>query len=150
MVPRPRRPALLHGPYRPPAVRKGDRVFCQIRGSAVVTSWSEAPLSWPRCRPLGACGSGVGLFVDDELARAVRCESALALRFWWGINSETVCRWRKALGVPRVNEGTARLLQAQGARLAEFMREREWAPAERERRRRAALDMDLGRSLVKG
>ena len=32
-----RRPVLLHGPYHPPAVRKGDRIFCQIRGSAVVT-----------------------------------------------------------------------------------------------------------------
>src|SRR5262245_24677003 len=77
-----RRPVLLHDPYHPPAVRKVDRVTCHIHGSAVVTGWSDAPLSWPRCRPLGAHGSGHGLFVDEELARAVRCESALAVRFW--------------------------------------------------------------------
>src|SRR5438270_347126 len=118
-----RRPKLLHGPYNPPAVRIGERVFCQVRGSAVVTSWSDAPFSWPRCRPLGARG-GSGLYVDDELARAVRCESSLAVQFWWGVAAETVCRWRKALGVPRVNEGTARLLQELGAQLAEFTRAR--------------------------
>jgi hypothetical protein len=80
----PRRPVLLHGPYHPPAVRKGERVFCHIRGSAVVTGWSDAPFSWPRCRPLGARGSGHGLFVDDELARAIRCEpssGALVVRY---------------------------------------------------------------------
>ena len=118
-MPRRRRPVLLHGPYHAPAVRKGQRVLWQIRGSAVVTGWSDAPFSWPRCRSLGGTGgSGAGLFVDDELARAVRCESALAVRFWWGIARETVCRWRKTLGVPRVNEGTARLLQDSHAKQA--------------------------------
>src|SRR5262245_57003760 len=150
-MPRPRRPVLLHGPYHPPAVRKGDRVFCHIRGSAVVTSWSDAPFSWPRCRPLGGTrGSGCGLYVDAELARAIRCESALAVRFWWGVNGETVWRWRRALGVPRVNEGTARLLQVSGAKLAEFTRNREWSQAERERRRQAALEKNLGRNLIPG
>jgi hypothetical protein len=146
-VSRPRRPVLLHGPYHPPAVRTGDQVSCHIRGTAVVTNWSEAPFSWPRCRPLGATsGSGGGLFVDDELARAVRCESSLAVQVWWGVNSETVWRWRKALGVPRVNEGSARLLQELHARQAETYRAKKLSPAEVEHRRAASVHEELTRS----
>jgi len=101
-------PVLLHGPYQAPAVRIGERVFCQVRGTAVITNWSDAPIQWPRCRPLGARG-GSGLFVNDELARAVRCESSLAIQLWWGVKAETVWRWRKAFGVGRLNEGSAHL-----------------------------------------
>src|SRR5262245_17414895 len=44
-------PALLHGPYHPPAFCKGCTAFCLFRDAEVViTSWSDAPLSWPRCR----------------------------------------------------------------------------------------------------
>src|SRR5262245_46306113 len=126
-MPRPRRPVLLHGPYHPPAVRKGERVSCHIRGSAVVTGWSEAPLSWPRCRPLGARGSGHGLFVDDELARAVRSESAQAIQYWWGIKSDTTWKWRKAFGVTvKNNPGSARLLRAAAAVGHQALRERVW------------------------
>src|SRR5262249_3579300 len=67
-----------------------------------------------------------------------------------GLGCETVCRWRKALGVPRVNAGTARLLQESGAQLADFTRGREHTPADREGRRRTALEMNLGRHLVLG
>jgi hypothetical protein len=133
--PRSRRSVLLYAPYHPPAVRKGDRVFCQIRGSAVVTSWSDAPFSWPCCRPLGTSGSGGGLFVDDQLARAVRCKSALAVQFSWGVSGSTVWYWRKARGVRRYNQGSTKLRQELGARLAEYTRSREWTPAERERQR---------------
>jgi hypothetical protein len=34
--------------------------------------------------------------VDDELARAVRHESALAIRYWWGVGTKTVVWWRRA------------------------------------------------------
>src|SRR5262249_50742669 len=123
-VPR-RRPVLLRGPYDPPAVRKGDRVTCHISGSAVVTGWSDAPFSWPRCRPLAGRGSGHGLFVDDELARAVRCESALAIQYWWGVKSDTVWRWRKAFGVTRTNNpGTYQLLRAAMEEGHQALRER--------------------------
>jgi hypothetical protein len=58
------------------------------------------------------------LFVDDELARAVRCESSLAIQYWWGVKSDTTWRWRKMFGVPRFNEGTASLRQEVGLVLA--------------------------------
>jgi hypothetical protein len=44
-----------------------------------------------------------GIIVDEELARAVRRESALAVMHWWGVSNVTVIRWRKALGVNRKN-----------------------------------------------
>jgi hypothetical protein len=41
--------------------------------------------------------------------RAVRSESALAVAYHWGVGLTTVWSWRQSLGVPQVNEGTARL-----------------------------------------
>jgi hypothetical protein len=53
------------------------------------------------------------LLVDDELARAIRSESALALRYWWGVRVGVVARWRKAFGVERMDSpGSAHLIQA--------------------------------------
>jgi hypothetical protein len=71
---------LLHGPYRPPALHVGDRAVCLYRDcDVVITSWSDARISWPRYRGLGTQGGGNGLLVDEELPRAVRLESSLAL-----------------------------------------------------------------------
>jgi hypothetical protein len=48
--------------------------------------------------------------LDDELARAVRTESAEAVRYWWGVSEGVVHRWRKFLDVTRTNNpGTHRL-----------------------------------------
>jgi hypothetical protein len=50
--------------------------------------------------------------VDDELARAVRTEAAVAVRYWWGVSVGVVARWRKALGVGRAdNPGSVRLIR---------------------------------------
>src|SRR5262249_38724674 len=106
---------LLHGPYTPPPLHKGDRTTCLFRdGTVVITSWSDARISWPRCRLLDTHGGGSGLLVDEELARAVRSESVLAIQHWWGVNSVSVWRWRKALGVEgrAGTEGSQRLIQA--------------------------------------
>src|SRR5437763_7296911 len=73
---------LLHGPYEPPPLRKGDRTTCLYRDAlVVVTAWSDGRIPWPRCRALGHRG-GSGLLVEEELARAVRSESAAALCYW--------------------------------------------------------------------
>ena len=73
---------LLFGPYRAPPLRRGDRATCLYRDTTVViTSWTDAPIPWPRCRALDSRG-GFGLLVDEELARAVRHESAAAVMHW--------------------------------------------------------------------
>jgi hypothetical protein len=105
---------LLHGPYTPQPLRKGDRATCLLRdGTVVITSWSDGRISWPRCRKLGHRG-GSGLLVDDELVRAIRSESSLALQYWFGVQGETVWRWRQAFGVEghAGTEGSRRLIQA--------------------------------------
>jgi hypothetical protein len=33
---------LLHGPYRPPRLQVGDCAFCHLRGTVVITSWTDA------------------------------------------------------------------------------------------------------------
>src|SRR5215467_1429818 len=103
---------LLFAPYRPPALKVGDRTFCLYRDAEVVVyDWSLAPVPWPLCYQAGNRGSGKGLLVDDELARAIRHESALAVQHWWGVCQKTVCKWRAALGVSRTDaEGSRRLI----------------------------------------
>jgi hypothetical protein len=144
---------LLLGPYRPPKLRVGDRTVCLLRDcDVVVTSWTDARISWPRCRALETRGGGgAGLLVDEELARAVRNESALAIRYWWGTDATTVWRWRKALGVgPRDPEGSRRLCQAVAEAAAAKCRGKKLPPEQVERRRRTARERNLAQHLPKG
>src|SRR5262245_9438152 len=110
-------PRLLAGPYTPP-LRRGERTTCLYRDADVtVTSWTSAPIPWPRCCRPGTHGGGSGLLVTGELARAVRNESAAAVGYWWGVSEGVVWRWRKALGVgPMDSPGTRQARQAAGVR----------------------------------
>jgi hypothetical protein len=103
---------LLGGPYNPPALRVGDRTACLYRGTEVViTSWTAARVPWPRCRGLGVRG-GSGLLINDELLRAIRAESAEALKYWFGVGTRAVWSWRKAFGIEQWGtDGSRRLLQ---------------------------------------
>ena len=105
---------VLGGTYTPPALRRGDRTDCLVRDCmVVVTTWSDAPISWPRGCPAVQSPGGPSLIVDEELARAVRQESAAAIAYWWGVSMFTVIKWRKALGVNRRNnEGSQVLIRA--------------------------------------
>jgi hypothetical protein len=104
---------LLFAPYQAPALRRGDRAWCLYRDRLVVcTGWSDATIAWPRCRALERPGKA-GLLVDEELARAVRHESAVAVCQWWGVGKSSIQHWRKALGVGRMDsEGSRRLILA--------------------------------------
>jgi hypothetical protein len=55
---------------------------------------------------------GSGLLVTEELVRAVRTESVVALMSWFGVSHNTVYAWRKAFGVEQWGtEGSKRLHQ---------------------------------------
>jgi hypothetical protein len=113
-----------------PALKRGDRATCLFKDcDVVVTGWTDARISWPRCRPLGVPRSHPSLLVNEELARALRHESAAAIRLWWGVSVGVVWRWRKVLGVGRTdNEGSARLMRAAAEKGGEAFGAREWTP----------------------
>jgi hypothetical protein len=142
---------LLHGPYQAPRLHVGDRASCLFRDrDVVVTSWTDALISWPRALPGGEKGHP-GLLVDEELARAISTESAAAVRFWWGVSAGVVHRWRKALGVGRMDsEGSRRLILAASEKGADAVRGVPLPPEQVQQRRRTAIALNLGRNLRLG
>lgn len=122
-MPDPDKVRLLHGPYRAPALRVGQREACLVRDQLCkVTSWTDARIPWPRGVPVGGTGQP-SIIVTEELARAIRCESAAALMFHWRVGVKVVWKWRKALGVTRTNcEGTARLRKAVSETIGDLLR----------------------------
>ncbi len=133
---------LLFGPYQAPPLKRGDRTHCLFRDrDVVVTSWTDARIPWPRCRALDTHGGGSGLLVTEELVRAVRAESAAALKFWFGVSTHTVWSWRKAFGVAQWGtEGSRRLhrqLSEAGADVTRGQAQDSQVVAQRIRTRRA-------------
>jgi hypothetical protein len=105
----------------------------------VVTSWTDARIPWPCCKRLQGKGRPA-LLVDEELARAIRSESAAALRHWWGVGVKLVWRWRQALGVGRTdNPGSARLIRAASQKGADEMKRKGWPAQARQQRRERAV-----------
>jgi hypothetical protein len=145
-------PELIFGPYRVPPLRKGDRATCLFRDrEVIITSWTDAPISWPRCRPVDG-RSAPWLLVEDELARAICNESALALRYWWGVTRGVASRWRKAFGIEKRNgtEGSQRLIQAAAKAGGAVMAAREFTVLECEERRQRAIEQNYGAFLTPG
>jgi hypothetical protein len=124
----PRPPRLLAGSYIPPSLRRGDRTFCLYRDADVtVTSWTSALIPGPRCCRPGTHGGGSGLLVTEELVRAIRTESAAALKHWWGVSARTVWAWRVTFGVHQWGTEGSRMLHLEiskrgGAALREHAR----------------------------
>jgi hypothetical protein len=148
----PTAPALLFGPYKAPALQKGDRAFCLARDcDVVITSWTYALMRWPRCRALETHGGGSGLLVNEELARAVQHESAIAIKFWWSVSTKTVWWWRQALGVTNQNnEGSRRLVQAAAEAGAAVMAYKGCSDEECEARAIRSNELNLARFLKTG
>lgn len=130
--------SLIGDPYRPPSLRLGDQITCLFRrGTVVVTNWTGARIRWPRCRLLESRG-GSGLLVTEELVRAIRTESALAIKWWWGVSTHTVWSWRKFFGVEQWGTEGSRRLHAEISQLgAAANQERKISKEEHKRRRRA-------------
>ena len=66
--------------------------------------------------PVGRKGRAKSLVVFKGLARAVRRESGVAVAHHWSVDKQTVWKWRKALGVGRVTEGTSKRLSGRARR----------------------------------
>ena len=93
---------LYFGPYYPPKVRRGRRLFDEIRGTVVVGGYSDGKIVWPYVKRRGRHA----LVLCGGLAKAIRRESNLAVAHWWGVGGGTVARWRRALGVGHTTQGT--------------------------------------------
>jgi hypothetical protein len=70
--------------------------------------------------------------VNDELALAIRTESAAALMYWFGVGSYAVWNWRKAFGVEGKfrTVGSDRAHQAASLVGAKAMKEKDWTDEE--------------------
>jgi len=103
----------LHfGPYQTPRFRLGQRVEDERRGLVRIVGLSDGPIAWP----IGQTHRAKSLVLYRGLARAVPRESAAAVMHWWGVGPAAVNKWRRALNVPRWNEGDLRLKVANGKR----------------------------------
>jgi hypothetical protein len=100
-VPRdPETTRLRFGPYVPPRTRRGQCLFCELRGKVVVGDYSDGPIPWPmkrKTRSIILCG---------DLVRAVQEESEVAVAHHWGVCAGTVTKWRAALEVSPITKGT--------------------------------------------
>jgi transposase-like protein len=142
----PTKPPRLHGIYARPAVKRGQWAHCLIRNDdVIVTGWTDAPLSWPRGHvPSTSTGGGIGLVVTEELARAIKNESARAVCYWWGIGRTTVAKWRKKLEVTKHNnEGTHLLVAEATEKNRQLAYQTELSPEEHERRSKLASSLRL-------
>ena len=143
----PEKVMLLHGPYEAPPLRKGDRVTCLCKDrEVIITGLSAGRIAWPMCRPLGK--GRPSLLVEEELARAVRVELSLAIQHWWGASQRVVWCLRKALGVPRYNEGSARLQRMNAEAGGDALRGVPLPPEAVERRRQTALELNLAQYML--
>jgi len=127
---------LRFGPYNTPRFKYGAKVVCEVRGEVTIVGMTDGRIQWPLARR-GRGNSSPVLYKD--LVRAVKREAACAIKHWWGVGASTVNKWRRALGVLRMNEGD-RLLKRDHAKTdwAKAARAKAWAKA-RDPERRAKI-----------
>jgi hypothetical protein len=136
-----------HHPGRPtrhfkPAVTDGGQFYCHYRKMwCRVTSWTDAPVPWPRGVPEGPGRKGhPGLIVTRALERAIRTESAAALMHWFGVGVSLAWRYRQWLGVEGWTRtpGSRRLQHEVSAKGAAGVRAKKWTDEELDRKAAAA------------
>jgi hypothetical protein len=97
----------LLGKYRTPRFRYGDVVTCAILGDVRIVGLTNARIPWPKARSEKRARA---IVLYGALAEAVKRESAQAIRYWFGVGENTVGKWRKALEVKRMTEGSSALM----------------------------------------
>jgi len=95
----------LLGAYAPPVVGPDRCLTCERLGMIEIDGFSNALIPWPVVKR----GGTPSLVLCGDLIEAVRRESVCAVVHWWGVSANTVRIWRRALGVPRMTEGTTNL-----------------------------------------
>ena len=138
-------PPELLGDYPTPLLEIGERVYCKYRRRwCHVTSFTTAPIPWPRCALRGQQG-GSGLLVGPALARAIRTESAAAIMCWWGVGAKAVWHWRKAFlkGAGKFQTPGSKAAHRKASRAgAEGVKAKKWTDEELDAR--AELSKRLG------
>ena len=70
---KPDRLKLLFGTYKAPPLKRGTRADCLYRDTEIVVIWRrDARITRPVCKRTRGRGHGIGILVNEELARAVR------------------------------------------------------------------------------
>ena len=78
--------------------------------------------------------------VGPTLARAIKTESAAALKFWFGVGTKAVWNWRRAFGVGRLGTpGSAAAHAAASGKGAAAVRGRPVGPARQKQLRRRLM-----------
>lgn len=90
--------------YVTPKFKYGQIVFDDVRGEVEIVGLTDAAIPWP----IGKKRNAKSPVVYKDLTRAIRIESNATVCELWGITPQTVTKWRKALGVERMNAGTLR------------------------------------------
>ena len=88
--------------------------------------------------------------VDEELVRAICCESSLAIQYWFGVGGKAVWKWRKQFGVEKLNEGSKRLRVNLNQKYAADLRGKKLPPNLIEKWRKAAIEFNKGEYLKHG
>jgi hypothetical protein len=108
---------LVGGPYRTPRVKVGHPIGCLVRGEVSPDGLTDGPrttvegypIAWPYIDQIGGHRS---LILCADLVTAVKAESVTAVMECWGVSRKQVYRWRRTLGVGRMNAGTRALWAA--------------------------------------
>ncbi len=113
---------LLFGPYQTPEFEYGDVVEDARRGPVKIVELSDGPIPWPIGVPADQSRlQRRAIVLYGVLVEAVRRESVQAVTYWWRVPIAAVSHRRRLLGVPRVTEGTRRLLVENWAEFGEMV-----------------------------
>src|SRR5262249_10128402 len=91
----------------------------------------DAPISWPRVSPAGGRGRR-GVLVNATMRRAIKTESAAALKYHFGLSTLVVWKlrtWARVEGHTRTT-GSRHLPQGVSDRGAAGIKAKEWTDAE--------------------